>query len=105
MPSGARMRAHPAPLLRSIVDLLSPEAVLTWIPNAVADDARIDVERGRVARPRILAQTVESVVADERLGRVAVRIGWGDGGPSSECECGARRGPCRHAAALGLLLV
>jgi superfamily II DNA or RNA helicase len=99
------MRAPSAPLFRSIVDRLTPEAVLAWIPYAVEDDARTDVERGRVARPRIGGRAVESIVADDRLGRVAVRIGWGADAPVSECDCGARRGPCRHAAALGLLLV
>src|SRR6185437_6457319 len=102
----ARMRARRARPLPTIVDRLSPEAVLSWVPDTLAGDALFDVARGRVARPRIGTNAVEAIVADERRGQVSVRIAWGAAGPVSSCECGAPSGgPCRHAAALGYLFV
>jgi SNF2-related domain/Helicase conserved C-terminal domain len=100
------MRTRSEAALPSLVERLTPEVVLAWLPDELTDDARRDVERGRVARPAITTRSVRAVVADERLGRVEARIEWGVDGPSSRCECGARAGDvCVHAAALGLMLV
>ena len=91
----------------AIIDRLTPEVVFLWVPTELMDAAQQDVERGRLARPRILSHRVETVVADADRGRgVATRISWGIAGPVSECECGAGDGsrPCRHAAALAFLL-
>lgn len=100
------MAAHRARHL-SIVERLTPEVVFLWVPTSLMIAAQEDVERGRLARPRILSHMVETIVADARRGRVNARISWGAAGPVAECECGAADGgrPCRHAAALGLLLV
>jgi hypothetical protein len=100
------MRA-PAARLVKIIDRLTPEVVLMWIPSALMTAAQEDVERGRVARPRILTNRVEAVVADARRGRVTASITWGVAGPEAQCECGAAEASraCRHVAALGLLLV
>jgi superfamily II DNA or RNA helicase len=90
----------------SLVDRLTPEVVFAWVPDALTDDARGDVERGRVARPAISTSAIRAVVVDDRLGPVEVRIVWALTGPVSSCECGAgHNGACRHAAAVGLMLV
>lgn len=89
-----------------MVERLTPEVVLAWVPPHLVDDARSDVVRGRVTRPALGQRVIHAVVADDRRGRVRVCIEWGTDAPASTCECGARRnGACRHAAALGLMLI
>jgi superfamily II DNA or RNA helicase len=91
----------------TIIDRLTPEAVFMWVPMELMDAAQEDVARRRLAKPRILSQRVEAVVADPKRGRVTTQIYWGISGPVAACECGAsdESRPCRHAAALAFLLV
>lgn len=89
----------------TLVERLTAHCVAEWLPESIAELGRLDVERGRVARPVIRASRIHAVVADARRGRVRVEIVWDLDGPVSACECGSRRrGPCRHAAALALLV-
>jgi hypothetical protein len=100
------MRARSEAALTSILERLTPEVVFGWIPDELTEDARRDVQVGRVARPALSSGSVRAAVADERLGRVDVRIEWGAQGPVSSCACSARGDAvCRHAAALALMLV
>lgn len=91
----------------NLIDRLTPDVILRWIPDALVDAARLDVERGRVARPAIRGNSIQAVVADAKRGQVRVGILEGPNGQLlAVCQCSAsRRGPCRHAAALGLLLI
>jgi superfamily II DNA or RNA helicase len=101
------MRARRQPLASSsLLDRLTPEVVLGWIPVELDDDARADIERGRVTRPSISTGVIQAIVADPKRGRVRVKLEWGTNAPVSRCECDAREGPpCRHAAALALMLI
>ncbi len=100
-----RARRQPASVA-SLLDRLTPEVVLGWIPVELDDEARADIERGRVTRPSITTSVIQAIVADPKRGRVRVRLEWGTNEPVSTCECDARQGrPCRHAAALALMLV
>ncbi|MFO0761877.1 MAG: DEAD/DEAH box helicase [Byssovorax sp.] len=100
------MRATAQAPKQTLIELYTPEQVLGWIPIGLDELAREDVSRGRVARPAISPSVIRSVVADGLGGRVRVRLEWGERGPVSTCECGHRGGgPCRHAAALALMLI
>jgi hypothetical protein len=88
----------------NLIDLLTSDAVMSWVPEALVPEARALLERGRVAKPAIRRSYVEAVVADVGRRSVRARIQWGAAGPTSTCGCGALR-VCKHAAALGLLLI
>jgi superfamily II DNA or RNA helicase len=89
-----------------VVERLTPDVVASWLPEEILDKARLDIAEGRVARPAIRQNDIETVVADARRGNVRVRITWGYAGPVARCECGSKKeSPCRHAASLGLLLI
>jgi superfamily II DNA or RNA helicase len=91
--------------MSNLVDHLTPDVVLRWIPAQVIEDARQDVERGRVAKPIIRDGEIAALVADRGGGRVRARIGWKASGPMAACGCGDESSPCRHVAALALMLV
>ncbi len=88
----------------NIIEQLSAEVVGNWISEELAEKAREDIAAGRVAKPRFRQDTVDAVVGNGTGDPVRIRLLWA-GGPAVACECGARGGdPCRHAAALALML-
>jgi superfamily II DNA or RNA helicase len=88
----------------SILEKLSPEVVFGWIPDPLADRAREDIAAGRVTKPRIRRDAIEAVVGSAGGRPVRTRLLWA-GGPAVRCQCGAAGSePCRHAAALALML-
>lgn len=88
----------------NIIERFSAEIIGSWIPEGLAEEAREDIAAGRVAKPRFRRDAVEAVVGSGAGEPVRIRLLW-EGGPAVACECGARGGdPCRHAAALALML-
>ena len=88
----------------NILEQLSPEVVGGWISDALADEAREDVAAGRVAKPRFRRTMVEAMVGNPDGEPVRTRLEWA-GRPVVVCQCGvAGSEPCRHAAALALML-
>jgi len=75
------------------------------IAASVLRAAEQDVARGRITRPTLGERSAVAFVADQKLGRVRVRLQADDDGLHARCGCGQANGrACRHAAALELLL-
>ncbi len=93
-------KAAPLPTL---IDRLTPELVYGAFAEPALTEGRTAVERGRVSRPNLRAARAEAIVVggDRRSHRA--RLALADGEVTSWCSCGASW--CRHAAALGLMLV
>jgi superfamily II DNA or RNA helicase len=86
----------------TLLDHLTPEAVLGHFAEPALDAGRSSVERGRVSRPSVRSARADAVVvgADRRSHRT--RLALAESSLTSSCSCGTPR--CGHAAALALLL-
>ncbi|MBM3273835.1 MAG: DEAD/DEAH box helicase [Candidatus Sericytochromatia bacterium] len=91
--------------MRNLIDQLTPAIAHTWVPESVLGLAREDVARGRVSKPSVRARRVDAYVADPKRGRVKVSLYLSGGEIVSACDCMNRAlTPCRHAAAVAMLL-
>ncbi|RMH37462.1 MAG: DEAD/DEAH box helicase [Deltaproteobacteria bacterium] len=89
----------------TIVEVLSDGARALGVGTRVAAAAERLVASGRISRPDVGARRVAAYVSDERAGRVRARIEWVRGDLRTACSCGRSNGkPCRHTAALAMLL-
>ncbi|MGC3997554.1 MAG: DEAD/DEAH box helicase [Anaeromyxobacter sp.] len=96
------MPAEPARRSSPLSERLTPEAVERAFPSAALAQARLVIDEGRLSRPDLRGQKVESiVVGDDRIAR-RVQLAWGERGLESACTCGHRQ--CPHGAALALLV-
>ncbi|MBM3266430.1 MAG: DEAD/DEAH box helicase [Candidatus Sericytochromatia bacterium] len=91
--------------MQNLIDELTLDFVQTWLPERSLEWAREDVVRGRVSKPAVKARRIDAFVADARRGRVKVSLYLAGGKVRSACDCLSRSlAPCRHAAAVALLL-
>ena len=87
------MPAEPARRTARLAERLSLEAVERAFPAAALAQARLVIDQGRLSRPDLRGQKVESiVVGDDRIAR-RVQLGWNERGLTTACTCGERQGP------------
>src|SRR5688572_33375962 len=91
--------------MATLLDILGGGLAALALTTDTADAADSLLAAGRVARPRVSAQSAVAEVADgTRRARAELRLVRGELTHSCSCRAPRGEGPCSHVAALAFLL-